>query len=384
MYNRICSSPIAALQFFPTAEGFYDYENNEYIYQYKDHLGNVRVSYKKGQDGLAEITDQNDYYPFGMNIPREGKAIVGVASLYNYKYNGKELQETGMYDYGARFCMPDIGRWGVVDELSEKSRRFSTYTYALDNPIMFIDPDGREAEQCCKKQLSWLNEYRKGAWSTAGNILKSAAKGTYTSVTGGIREVGKVYNAYQKGGASAAVNQHGKSVYETSGAKGLVEAGKKALTGDPHALGSLATIGAAAIITHKAGGSKGVASTEATMNELTNTVKSTASEMYASKKAPAAVVGAELNGQTTIGVSGAPPSTVAPQLEGVVNELGGLGTRTASGNPVGCCAEFNAGNQLLLNNPSATPGQINFTDAIRPRTGKVVPMCDNCKTTFEK
>ncbi|NMR36128.1 RHS repeat-associated core domain-containing protein, partial [Chryseobacterium aquaticum] len=77
--------PIAALQFFPTAEGFYDYENNQYIYQYKDHLGNVRVSYKKGTDGLPEITDQNDYYPFGMNIPREEKAIVGLASLYNYK-----------------------------------------------------------------------------------------------------------------------------------------------------------------------------------------------------------------------------------------------------------------------------------------------------------
>ncbi|CAD7807207.1 hypothetical protein CHRY9390_01626 [Chryseobacterium aquaeductus] len=138
--------PTTALQFFPTAEGFYDYENNQYIYQYKDHLGNARVSYKKGVNGLAEITDQNDYYPFGMNIPREEKAIFGVASLYNYKYNGKELQETGMYDYGARFYMPDIGRWGVVDPLAEKMTRHSPFNYAFNNPIMFIDPDGREGE----------------------------------------------------------------------------------------------------------------------------------------------------------------------------------------------------------------------------------------------
>ncbi|NML69565.1 RHS repeat-associated core domain-containing protein [Chryseobacterium sp. RP-3-3] len=138
------SSPFI-LKFVPTAEGYYNFENNKYIYSYTDHLGNVRLSYSKNSTGSAEVLEENNYYPFGLK--HEGYNILYGNPAYNYEYNGKELQkETGWSDYGARMYMSDIGRWGVIDPLAEASRRFSPYNYAYDNPISFIDPDGRKPQ----------------------------------------------------------------------------------------------------------------------------------------------------------------------------------------------------------------------------------------------
>ncbi|WP_102792915.1 DUF6443 domain-containing protein, partial [Elizabethkingia anophelis] len=53
------------LQFVPTSKGYYDVVKNKYIYNYTDHLGNVRLSYTKGASGGAEIIEENNYYPFG-------------------------------------------------------------------------------------------------------------------------------------------------------------------------------------------------------------------------------------------------------------------------------------------------------------------------------
>ena len=66
-------------------------------------------------------------------------------SLKPYLFNGKELDtETGLYYYGARYYDPRVSLWLNVDPLAEKYPNISPYTYVANNPIKFVDYDGRD------------------------------------------------------------------------------------------------------------------------------------------------------------------------------------------------------------------------------------------------
>lgn len=146
------------LKFISQPEGYVTNNSGtfDYIYQYKDHLGNVRLSYgdtdSNGVITNTEIIEESNYYPFGLlhkgynYVTNIGK---GNATAQKYKYNGKELQDDNiggsqlnLYDYGARNYDPALGRWMNIDPLAEKSRRWTPYNYAYDNPMFFVDPDG--------------------------------------------------------------------------------------------------------------------------------------------------------------------------------------------------------------------------------------------------
>ena len=134
------------LQYFPTVEGYVEpnLSSFKYVFQYKDHLGNVRLSYFQNGSSLNIISEDN-YYPFGLKHDGYNITTTSVNPALKVKYNGKELQDElglNLYDFGARNYEPALGRWMNIDPLAEKMRRYSPYNYVLNNPVYFIDPDG--------------------------------------------------------------------------------------------------------------------------------------------------------------------------------------------------------------------------------------------------
>ncbi len=120
-----------------------------YIYRRKYRFKIVKnwLYYSNNRAVVGENVDVRqvtNYYPFGGVFSTT--AYNRGDDLQPYKYNGKELDRThglDWYDYGARNYYAFLPMFTSLDPLCEKYYHISPYVYCANNPMRFIDPDGR-------------------------------------------------------------------------------------------------------------------------------------------------------------------------------------------------------------------------------------------------
>jgi RHS repeat-associated protein len=81
------------------------------------------------------------YYPYGDRLESQGDLAT------DRLFTGQRLDSTGLYYYGARYYDPTIGRFISPDTIVQNPANPQTlnrYSYALNNPLRYIDPDGRQ------------------------------------------------------------------------------------------------------------------------------------------------------------------------------------------------------------------------------------------------
>ncbi|MDJ1500316.1 RHS repeat-associated core domain-containing protein [Xanthocytophaga agilis] len=97
----------------------------------------IKISYSRDL-----IVQENHYDPWGLNLA--GIETQGNPN-HKFQYNGKEKQEEfglNWMDYGARMYDAQLGRWHVNDPVANKYSEYSPYSFVLNNPMRFVDPDG--------------------------------------------------------------------------------------------------------------------------------------------------------------------------------------------------------------------------------------------------
>ncbi len=112
-----------------------------------DHLGSTRLI----TDANGQVVTENTFYPFGAYTTG---AIEGSEAL---QFTGHERDDLGGNDAGhldymhARYYTPQVGRFLAIDPaddsiVPEMPQSWNRYTYAMNNPMRYRDPDGEAIE----------------------------------------------------------------------------------------------------------------------------------------------------------------------------------------------------------------------------------------------
>ncbi|NER16785.1 DUF6443 domain-containing protein [Spongiivirga citrea] len=146
------------LKFFSHPEGYIEPETNgifNYIYQYRDHLGNSRLNFQYNK-ALAqiEIIEENNYYPFGLK--HRGYNDVMSANVNSvaskFEFQGVEFEEAlglNLHEMDFRNYDPALGRFTSIDPVTHHS--MSPYVAFDNNPIFWVDPSGANATDPIKE-----------------------------------------------------------------------------------------------------------------------------------------------------------------------------------------------------------------------------------------
>lgn len=140
------------LEFFTHPEG-YAYPNGnggyDYVYNYTDHLGSVRLSYSDidgngSIDPSTEILQELNYYPGGLIQKGYNNVVQGTQNKHQ-TYQGQELEEElgkDTYAFQWRDYDPATLRMGKIDRFAEKYYDQSPYSFSQNNPIRFNEIKG--------------------------------------------------------------------------------------------------------------------------------------------------------------------------------------------------------------------------------------------------
>ena len=160
-YKQINAGAVT-LEFFGHAEGFI--MAGKYVFQYKDHLGNVRLSYTDANNDGAittnEIVEENHYYPYGLKHSGYNNPPPPTNAALKYRYNTREWQdELGLNITAMDFRQYDnaLGRFNCIDALAEASTMINPYQFSNNNPMFFSDPTGLYVNNL-NSGSAWLDE----------------------------------------------------------------------------------------------------------------------------------------------------------------------------------------------------------------------------------